>query len=147
MEQRLIRFTTQVLPALHSQICSDHEQWNISSAFTTITENLLLSLDTVGFVAGPYHVTGTSEFDGSSYSILYTLDPAGVVATATGILNGHASSVSLSGSPKTTSSALTFGEVSDVSGILKYEDQTDGIHVSPNGSGYLTTSDSRILFQ
>ncbi len=117
-----------------------------STAFT-FSEHLILSLDTVAILTGPYHMSGTSEFDDSSYSIIYTLNPAGVVATITGLLSGQASSVSSQTSPKTTSSSLSFGQVSDVSGVIKWEDQTAGIHVSPDGSGYLTTSDSRILFQ
>jgi hypothetical protein len=118
-----------------------------STAFPTVTEDLSLILDTVGFLIGPYHLKGTAQFDNASYSIAYALDPNGVEATINGLLHGHATATSTSGSPKITSSDLSFGIHSDISGKMLIDDQTDGIYVSANGSGYLTTSDSRVLFQ
>jgi hypothetical protein len=124
-----------------------HVTVNSTSNAFAISEDLQVSLDIVGQLTGPYHMTGTSNFDNSSYSITYTLDPTGVDATITGVLRGHASATSASGAPKQTSSVLTFGTNSDVSGKMTWDDQSAGIHINSDGSGFLTTDDTRTLFQ
>jgi hypothetical protein len=116
-----------------------------SSEFA-ISEDLSLTLQTAGVLTGPFGLTGTSSFNGSSYSINFTIPDPGVNATISGLISGPASSVG-TGPTQPTSSKLTFGTSSDLSGVLEWDGQTAGIHVDANGSGYLTTSDSRLLFQ
>lgn len=130
-----------------SSVKSVHITESSSNNASTFSEDLTLNLQTVGILIGPYSLNGSSTFNGPSYSIIFTLAPEGVAATISGLINGNATSAPNTGSALSSSSSLSFGTKSDISGILAWDGQTAGIHVSSDGSGYLTTDTERILFQ
>ncbi len=131
--------STQVIKFVHMAVAG-------TSGSFTYSEDLTLTLETVGLLTGPYTMTGTSNFNGSSYSIVFNITTP-IAATISGLLNGPGTSVGTGPNSQPTSSSFIFGLSSDLNGSLTWEGETAGIHIASNGSGYLTTQDSRILFQ
>lgn len=117
-----------------------------NSTSFSYTENLVLTLVTQGNVTGKKLLTGTSSFNGSSYSIVFTLSSPGSNCTFNGFTDGSVSA-SGSGGPslQPTSLNLIFSADHKANGNIAWEGLEGGIHFEDNGSGIIVTNQFRLL--
>jgi hypothetical protein len=119
-----------------------------SPAFDPINETMTLVLASSGVASSTIRMTGNATFTGSSYSLTFTIDSAGNNAIFEGLTDGTVTASGTGGTPPATAS-LTFGYSTDrtANGQITWEGREGGLHIEPNGSGFVAESTGRILLE
>lgn len=112
------------------------------------TGSWVLTLETSGTVTSTKRLTGTTTFTGSSYTINFSLPSPGITCTFEGLTRGTLSSTGTGGPSSTaTSSLISFSTDHTSNGSLAWEGNSGGLHLNPNGTGFITTNQYLIPLQ
>jgi hypothetical protein len=117
----------------------------VSTLFPTYSESSTLTLDVQGDVNSPLRSLGDWDFQtaGATYDIDFTMNTPGRV-NVEGMRDGAIFGTG-TGPGGAISMTLSVSNDHSADGPISWEGQEGGLHISPDGDGFLTTRDSRIL--
>lgn len=119
-----------------------------STLFPTITENLTLAFESAGVFTTTLRLTGTSVFNGPTYTLTFTNSTPGSRVIFAALTSGTATATGSGGTPAAPATVnLEFSSDQHANGTITWEGQEGGIHLETNGSGFVVTTEGRILLE
>ena len=119
-----------------------------NSSLFSYTDTSLLTLDTVGNINSPIHLTGNTSFTGTgaaaAYSIPFTISSPGSRVNLEGLRDGTitVNGTGVGGSLLTMS--LRPDSNHNLNGDLSWDGQQGQIHVNTSGTGFVVTNNARV---
>ena len=115
-----------------------------SSKFS-YSENLTITLETVGKANSKKFLTGTSNFNGSGTSVTFTFPAPGAESSFQGLIGGGVTGSGTGAGGEATTLSLSFASNHEADGAIAWEGQQGGIHFAEDGKGYIVTNEARLL--
>ena len=121
-----------------------------SSALFTFTQNATLTLETEGKVDSRKLLLGSAIFTGigaaAGESLTFTVVGPGATAIFQGLSDGRVSATGSGGTPAAPIAIdFSFTTNRNINGTLAWEGQEGTFHIDETGTGYIVTSQERIL--
>lgn len=111
----------------------------------TISESLVLTLDTAGDTTSKKSLAGTSSFSGNGVSVNFTIPSPGAESTFQGLDSGRVTGSGTGSDSNPISVNLQFGDGFNADGAIHWSNQDGQIHMNADGTGYIYTNQTRLL--
>jgi hypothetical protein len=116
-----------------------------SSSQFNFTIAATLTIETVGDLNSKKRITGSSSFNGSSYSMTFTIDSPGLTGTESGLTEGTFSSSGTGPNSQPTTLQLICSFEHTADGSISWEDRSGGFHIEPDASAFIVTNQERLF--
>ncbi|MCB4756687.1 MAG: hypothetical protein LHV69_06600 [Elusimicrobia bacterium] len=136
-----VQSSTTTLSKVNVSVIGTSNQYSYS-------ESLVLTLAIAGDVGSEKRLTGTSvltDQSGGGYNVSFTLPSPGAMGIFGGLTDGIASGTGTDVAGRPISISLTFNSHLEANGPLTWDGKEGSIHFAESGTGFVVTTQARIL--